>query len=85
MDFDLAAERLMAATTPNRNGSLGIDWMEWKERHMNHPDLDEDRKVIAAWLKGFYNEVVRDAQEKMAEAEWKKINEDLKRHGMGPV
>ena len=80
----MAAERLMAATTPNLDGSLGIDWMEWKDCYMNSSSMDQERKVIAEWLKGFYNEVIQDAQEKMAEAEWKKINAELERFNKKP-
>lgn len=84
MNFELEAERLMAATTPNHDGSIGVDWHEWKDRYMGSDSMEKERTAIAEYLKGFYNAVVRDANEKMAEAEWKKINAELERFKQKP-
>ncbi len=83
MDFEMAAERLMAATTLNYDGSLGVDWPEWKERYMGAPHLDKERHAIAEWLKWFAVEAVKAAEQSRAEAEVKKIMDDLDRMDKG--
>jgi hypothetical protein len=79
MNFEIAAERLMAATTLNRKGEMGIDWPEWKERYLDDPAFEQEKVAIMAWLKRFYAEAVKDAEQERANAEVEKILQDLER------
>lgn len=68
MDFKREAERLMAATTPNFEGGIGMRPSEWRDIYGDRPETIEDRDLIALWLEDFLSRAIRDIESQKGEA-----------------
>lgn len=77
IDYEKAAEKLMAATELHIPGEIGMDWLEWKDIYGSRPGTIEIRKVIEEQLRGFARQVIEDANETMALAQHEQIMKDL--------
>jgi len=77
IDFDKAADHLMADTALHEPGVIGMDYIEWKEIYGRLPSTAEMRKAVAEHLKGFARWVIEDANEEMAKAQSEQIRKDL--------
>jgi hypothetical protein len=77
IDFEKAADHLMAATVEHEPGVIGMDYLEWKDTYGRWPSTAEMRKVIAEHLKGFARQVIEAANEEMAKRQSEQIQKDL--------
>lgn len=77
IDYEKAADHLMAATAEHEPGVIGMDYLAWKDTYGRLPSTAEMRKAIAEHLKGFARRVIEDANEEMAKRQSEQILRDL--------
>lgn len=79
LDFTLEAEKLMAATTSNEEGGLGMPVAEWREFIGDRPDTIEERDRVAQWLHGFTRRALCELQQEDAKRTLEQMIKDLDR------
>lgn len=77
INFEKEADYLMAASMEHTPGTVGMDYLEWRDIYGDLPSTDVVRKAIAEQLKGFARRVIDDANERMAKAQMEQIQKDL--------